>query len=281
MKEGEQWAMKATEITNDNYVFLQQHVHRESGIVLDSGKRYLMEARLAPIARKAGVESVNDLCSLIRGTQAAELRREVVDAMTTNETLFFRDLAPFEALKKQILPILRERNKDSRAISIWSAAASTGQEAYSIAMLLLEAGLGDWNLRILGTDLSATVLRRARQGRFLQVEVNRGLPAAHLVKYFERQGLEWQITERVRNMVTFEQFDLRRSMAGKGPFDVIFCRNVLIYFDMDTKRRILSEMSRTLRRGGHLALGAAETMLNLSSEYERVAFGPAAYYVKP
>jgi chemotaxis protein methyltransferase CheR len=273
--------MKTTDISNDNYTFLQQHVYRESGIVLDATKQYLLEARLTPIARRAGVETVNDLCNLMRSLQRADLRKDVVEAMTTNETLFFRDLAPFEALKNKVLPHFKEKNKDSKTISIWSAAASTGQEAYSIAILLLEAGLGDWNLRILGTDLAESVLERARQGRFLQVEVNRGLPATSLVKYFDRHGLEWQIKDSIRRMVKFEQFDLRRSMTGKGPFDVIFCRNVLIYFDVDTKKQILSEMNRTLRHGGYLTLGAAETMLNLSSEYERVTFGPATYYLKP
>ena len=273
--------MKTTDISTDNYTFLQQHVYRESGIVLDSSKQYLLEARLTPIARRAGVESVNDLCNLMRSIQRADLRKDVVEAMTTNETLFFRDLAPFEALRKDVLPIIRERNKGSKSLAIWSAAASTGQEAYSMAILLLEAGLADWNLRILGTDLAEPVLERARQGRFLQVEVNRGLPATSLVKYFERQGLEWQIKESVRKMVKFEQFDLRKPMHGKGPFDIVFCRNVLIYFDVETKKQILNEMSKTLKHGGYLTLGAAETMLNLSSQYERVTFGPATYYLKP
>lgn len=273
--------MKTTEISTENYSFLQQHVYKESGIVLDSSKQYLLEARLTPLARRAGVETVNDLCNLMRSIQRADLRKEVVEAMTTNETLFFRDLAPFEALKNHVLPSVRERNKDSKTISIWSAAASTGQEAYSIAILLLEAGLGDWSLKILGTDLAESVLERAREGRFLQVEVNRGLPATSLVKYFDRQGLEWQIKEYIRKMVKFEQFDLRKPMAGKGPFDVIFCRNVLIYFDVETKKQILGQMARTLKSGGYLTLGAAETMLNLSSDYERVTFGQATYYRKP
>ena len=273
--------MKTTDISTDNYAFLQQHVYRESGIVLDASKQYLLEARLTPLARRAGVETVNDLCNLLRSVRRADLRKDVVEAMTTNETLFFRDLAPFEALRNHILPIIREQNKHSKSLSIWSAASSTGQEAYSIALLLFEAGLGDWNIKILGTDLAESVLERARRGRFLQVEVNRGLPVESLVKYFERQGMEWQIKESIRRMVKFEQFDLRKPMTCKGPFDIVFCRNVLIYFDVETKKKILNELGKTLKRGGYLSLGSAETMLNLSCEYERVAFGPATYYVKP
>jgi chemotaxis protein methyltransferase CheR len=273
--------MPTVDITTENYTFLQQHVYKESGIVLDASKQYLLEARLAPIARREGVGSLNDLCRLLRGVQRSDLKREVVEAMTTNETLFFRDLAPFEALRKHVLPKVRERNSSSRSLSIWSAAASTGQEAYSIAIILLEAGLADWNIRILGTDLNESVLERARTGRYLQVEVNRGLPAASLVKYFDRQGLEWQLKEYVRRMVRFEPFDLRRSMTGKGPFDIIFCRNVLIYFDLETKRQILSEIYRTMVPGGFVTLGAAETMLNLNNDFQRRTFDQSTYYQKP
>lgn len=273
--------MPTVEISGENYTFLQQHVYKESGIVIDSGKQYLLEARLTPIARREGVGNVNDLCNLMRSLQRSDLRREVVEAMTTNETLFFRDLGPFEALRKHVLVALRQRNAATRSIGIWSAASSTGQEIYSIAMILLEAGLGDWNLRLLGTDLSETVLERARCGRYLQVEVNRGLPAASLVKYFERQGLEWRLKEPVRRMVRFEQFDLRRSMAGKGPFDIVFCRNVLIYFDVETKRQILGEIYKTLVPGGYLTLGAAETLLNLNSDFLRLTFDQTTYYQKP
>jgi chemotaxis protein methyltransferase CheR len=272
--------MPTIEITSENYTFLQQHVYRESGIVLDSSKQYLVEARLSPIVRREGIGSINDLCNLIRNLRRADLKREVVEAMTTNETLFFRDLAPFEALRNTIIPQFKERNRTNKSISIWSAAASTGQEAYSIAMIVHEAGMADWNVRILGTDLSEHVLERARTGRYLQVEVNRGLAAANLVKYFDRHGLEWQIKEPLRRMVRFEQFDLRRSMAGKGPYDIIFCRNVLIYFDLETKRQILSGIGRVLAPRGHLTLGAAETMLNLSSEYQRLSIGSATFYAK-
>lgn len=272
--------MANTDISTDNYTFLQQHVYRESGIVLDNSKQYLLEARLSPIARREGLTTVNDLCNLMRAVTRDDLRREVVEAMTTNETLFFRDLTPFDALKTSLIPLLRQRRASNKTLSIWSAAASSGQEAYSIVMYLLDAGLGDWNIRVLGTDLSEQVLARARQGRYMQVEVGRGLPAPMLVKYFDRAGLEWQIKDEVRKFVRFEQFDLRRPMVGKGPFDLIFCRNVLIYFDLTTKERILSNMYKVLAPDGYLTLGAAESMLQMNTQFERHPVGKAIFYTK-
>ena len=273
--------MPNTDISTDNYTFLQQHVYRESGIVLDDSKQYLLEARLTPIARREGVNTVNDLCNLLRAVARDALRREVVEAMTTNETLFFRDLTPFDALKSTVLPALKERRATTRTLSVWSAAASTGQEAYSILMYLLESGFADWNIRLLGTDLSEQVLARAREGRYMQVEVGRGLPAPMLIKYFDRVGLEWQVKEELRKRIRFEQFDLRRPMVGKGPFDLIFCRNVLIYFDLETKERILTSMYRVLAPDGYLTLGAAESMLQMNTQFERTPIGKAAFYTKP
>lgn len=273
--------MPNTDISTDNYTFLQQHVYRESGIVLDDSKQYLLEARLTPIARREGVNTVNDLCNLLRAVARDDLRREVVEAMTTNETLFFRDLTPFDALKSTVLPALKERRAATRTLSVWSAAASTGQEAYSILMYLLESGFADWNIRLLGTDLSEQVLARAREGRYMQVEVGRGLPAPMLIKYFDRVGLEWQVKEELRKRIRFEQFDLRRPMVGKGPFDLIFCRNVLIYFDLETKERILTSMYRVLAPDGYLTLGAAESMLQMNTQFERTPIGKAAFYTKP
>ena len=267
------------EIQPENYRFLQDYIYRESGIVIDTDKHYLLEARLAPVARKQQVESLNDLCNLLRATSTAgELRRQVVEAMTTHETLFFRDPAQYDALKSVILPPLLDQRKTTRQLSFWSAASSSGQEAYSLAMMLLEMGLRDWRISITGTDLSEQILDRARQGRFMQIEVNRGLPVSHLVKYFTRQGLEWQLKDEVRNMVRFQRFDLRDSMRTLGPFDVVFCRNVLIYFDQETKKKILEGICGTLHGGGHLLLGGAETTLSLSTKFERVTVGQAVLY---
>jgi chemotaxis protein methyltransferase CheR len=268
-------------ILPESYRFLQDYVYRESGIVLDADKHYLLEARLTPIVHQMRLSSVNDLCNLLRATSDSPLKQQVVDAMTTNETYFFRDPAQYDVLKASVLPALMAERRDTRRMSFWSAASSSGQEAYSLAMLLLEMGLGDWNVRILGTDLSARMLERARGGKFLQIEVNRGLPATYLVKYFKRSGLEWQLKDEVLRMVRFESFDLRKSMRALGPFDVVFCRNVLIYFDVESKRRILREIQSTLFKGGYLLLGGSETTLNLDDRFERRIFGQTVFYQVP
>ena len=267
----------APAVRAESYQFLREYIHRESGILLDEDKHYLIEARLLPLVRQSQLGSLDALCEALRGGKSG-LRKQVVEAMATHETLFFRDAAPFDGLRTSVLPKLLEERKLTRRLSFWSAAASSGQEAYSLAMLLLEAGLSGWTLRILGTDLSEPILARAREGRYMQIEVNRGLPANHLVKYFERQGLDWQLKDQVRRMVTFEQFDLRNSMRGKGPLDVIFCRNVLIYFDVPTKKKILGELRESLFPGGCLVLGAAETTLNLDDRFMRVPAGRASFY---
>ncbi len=265
-------------ILPENYRFLQQFVYRESGIVLDEDKHYLLETRLQPIAHKERVQSLDDLCTLLRATRGDGLRRAVVEAMTTHETLFFRDLAQYEALQKTVIPRLAEERKDLRKLSFWSAAASSGQEAYSLAMMLLEMGLENWKLNILGTDLSEQILARARQGRYTQTEVNRGLPVKYLLKYFVRADLEWHLKEEVRRMVHWQQADLRHSMRTRGPFDVVLCRNVLIYFDTGTKKTILGEMRGAMYKGGHLLLGSAETTLGLGDHFRRVEIGPASLH---
>jgi len=274
-------ALPSAEISPQSYYFLQNFVRRESGIVLDNDKRYLVEARLLPIALKLRLYSLNELCILLQATTDASVRQQVVEAMTTNETFFFREATQYDALKSTVLPELMQRRAVTRRISAWSAAASTGQEAYSLAMLLLEMGLGNWDISIVGTDLSDAVLRRARAGRYLQIEVNRGLPAALLVKYFKREGLEWQLKDEIRRMVRFEQEDLRRAAVARGPFDLVFCRNVLIYFDMETKRSILARILQCLAPGGHLLLGGSETTLNLDERFVRRAVGSAMLYQAP
>lgn len=268
----------AAQISAENYTFLQSQIYRESGIVLDETKRYLIESRLLPIVKKERLNTLNDLCTLLRAVDANGLRRQVVEAMTTNETLFFRDVTAFDALRKTVLPQLIERRRNVKTLSFWSAAASSGQEAYSLAMMLLEMGLESWNIQILGTDLNSQILDRARTGRYMQIEVNRGLPARYLVKYFERVGLEWQLKDEVRRMVEFKTFDLRQSMRGMGPFDIVFCRNVLIYFDTETKKKILGEIHRILPDNGLLLLGAAETTINLDSRFVKRTFDQAMFY---
>jgi chemotaxis protein methyltransferase CheR len=271
----------SADLTADNYRFLQQYVYKESGIVLDDGKQYLIEARLLPLVRQQSMASLNDLCALLRANGHHDVRRRVVESMTTNETLFFRDPAQYAALRETIIPALVQQRSLTRTMSFWSAASSSGQEAYSLAMMLREMGLGDWSLNIVGTDLADSILDRARAGRFMQIEVNRGLPAPMLIKYFTRVGLDWQLKDEIRRMVRFERFDLRESMRMMGPFDVVFCRNVLIYFDLETRRQILREVRGALTRGGYLLLGGAETTFNVDDQFIRRMMGQAVLYQAP
>lgn len=268
-----------TEILPENYRFLQAHVYSQVGIVLEDNKHYLFQSRLAPIVKHLGLGSINDLCTLINNKRNTEVGQQVVEAMTTNETYFFRDPAQYEAIRTILLPKLKEDRKDTRKLRFWSAASSTGQEAYSLGMMLLEQGLSDWNIQILGTDFSSKVVERARAGAFQQIEVNRGLPAGLLVKYFRRAGMDWQLSETVRKMARFETIDLRKSMRTLGPFDLVFCRNVLIYFDNETKRNIMKELHSTLFRGGWLMLGGAETAFGFDEWFDRKIMGNATVYV--
>ena len=266
-------------LAQDPISYLQQHVYAGSGIVLDAEKQYLLETRLAPILRERGLASLYELCEALRSAQSSPLHAQVVEAMTTNETYFFREPAHYDALRRTILPELMDLRAGTRKLSCWSAAASTGQEAYSLAMMLLEMGMGGWNIDILGTDLSSRVLRQAESGRYSQLEVNRGLPAALLLKYFRRAGLEWELKEEVRRMVRFHPFDLRAGMQWLGPFDVVFCRNVLIYFDPRTKKRILEEIHGSLFRGGYLLVGATEAGLPAGDRFRRHTAGNAVVYI--
>ena len=261
-----------------SYRFLQEYVYRESGIVLDKNKTYLLEARLMPIVQERRLGSISDLCALLRATRDAELRQRVVDAMTTNETFFFRDTHHWESLREHVIPGLADARSGFRRLRFWSAAASTGQEAYSLAMLLLEMGLSDWDIRILGTDLSSEALEKAREGKYGQIEINRGLPASYLVKYFRRSGLKWELKPEVKRMVEFRSFDLRRPMRALGPFDLVLCKNVLIYFDAPTKKAVLEEMRGTLYRGGYLLLGASETAGVQIQGFQRVTLGNTTYF---
>jgi chemotaxis protein methyltransferase CheR len=270
--------VKAPCISADNYAFLQGYLYRESGIVLDADKHYLIEARLLPLIRSAKLASLDLLCQQVRAGASAATGRSVIDAMTTNETLFFRDPAQYDALKTTIVPALVGQRRTGRFLRFWSAACSSGQESYSLIMQLLEMGLGDWTIEVLGTDLSEHILGRARAGRFMQIEVNRGLPLSHLIKYFVQHGIDWQLNDVVRQRVRFERFDLRRSMTGMGPFDVVFCRNVLIYFDQATKLRIIREMRRTLAAGGYLLLGGVENLKNADDLFVRQTVGQAVVY---
>lgn len=261
--------------------YLRELVYRRSAIVLHADKHYLIDSRLAPLAREAGLRSIDELVGRIRREGAeAPLMKRVIEAMTTNETLFFRDLHPFEALKTQILPDLLRARAARRSLRIWCAAASTGQEPYSIAMTIREQfpQVDTWDVKIIATDINASVLARARAGAYRQLEVNRGLPVAMLMKYFERQGAEWQIKSVVRDMVTFAELNLLDAWSAIGPQDVVFIRNVLIYFDVETKRKLLGRIRNLLQEDGFLVLGGAETTNSIDDQYVPVKIGGGVYY---
>jgi len=260
-------------LTLENFDYIDDLVRQESAIVLGRDKRYLAESRLVTLAREEGCGSLNDFVARLRALPDRALRAKVVEAMTTNETLFFRDCHPFESLRQTIIPELLQRRSAQRSISIWSAASSSGQEPYSIAMLLHEhfPVLQSWNVRLIGSDFCTSMIERARSGRYRQLEVNRGLPAAFLVKYFQREGLDWQITSNIRRFVQFLQLNLASdTWPALPPFDIIFLRNVLIYFDASTKKQILKRIRRVLRRDGYLFLGGAETTLDIDDAFECV-----------
>lgn len=268
----------AATLSSKNYAFLQQYIHSESGIVIEGDKQYLLESRLMPILREHRIDSLDALSGLLASRSSASLSKLVIEAMTTNETLFFRDTAMFEALRKEVLPSLFERIHEKRRLRIWSAAASSGQEAYSLAMMLTEMGKSKSDVEILGTDLSSQVLDRAREGKYAQFEVNRGLPAVYLMKYFTRTGLDWRLKDEIRSMIRFEQLDLRRDFRFLGSFDLILCRNVLIYFDTQTKTKIVDRIRNLLSPGAMLVLGCAETVINVHSGFQRKAIGQSTFY---
>jgi chemotaxis protein methyltransferase CheR len=249
----------------DNFKFVCDLVHRRAAILIETGKEYLVDARLAPIARAHGLPSVDALVAKLRADDKGPLSHEVIEAMTTNETSFFRDIHPFEALRTVALPALLKARAATRSIRIWCAAASTGQEPYSIAMTIREhfPELATWNVQIIATDINATVLARARTGVFRQLEVNRGLPASLLVKHFDKNGADWQIKANIRQMISFQELNLLERWPLFTQQDVVFMRNVLIYFDVPTKRELLRRVRESLRDDGYLFLGGAETTMNI------------------
>lgn len=263
-----------------DFDFVRELVRRHSAIALEDGKGYLVEARLTPLARREGFASLAELVAQLRTGRDPALQRKVVEAMTTNETLFFRDVHPFEALRASVLPELVQRRAAVKQLRIWSAACSTGQEPYTIAILLRESfpELASWRVDIVATDLSTEVLEKARAGVYGQIEVNRGLPARLMVKYFRQQGVEWQLDDAIRAMVDFRELNLAEPWPAMGQFDVVFLRNVLIYFDRDTKKSILARVRSVLKPDGSLFLGAAETTMNLDDAYERVQLGKSGCY---
>jgi chemotaxis protein methyltransferase CheR len=255
-------------VTPLDYEFLRKLLRERSGLDLSADKQYLVESRLIPLARKAGLPGIAELVQKIRsGTDP--LTSDVVEAMTTNETFFFRDKIPFDHLREAVLPELMQARANRRSLRIWCAASSSGQEPYSIAMCLkgIGAGLAGWRVEILATDLSQAVLEKSRAGIFSQFEVQRGLPIQMLVKHFTQVGELWQLNADIRAMVQHRQLNLLQDFSHLGTFDVIFCRNVMIYFDQDTKAGVFDRLAKVLEADGILALGAAESVVGISDAF--------------
>lgn len=263
-----------------DFAYISAFIRESSAIILESGKEYLVDSRLMPIVREEGLASIAALVVQLRKRPLNGLHARVVEAMTTNETSFFRDVAPFDGVRLRILPDLITRRTAERRLRIWCAAASSGQEPYSLAMLILEhfPVLANWDVKIVATDISRNILQRCKTGRYSQFEVNRGLPAPMLVKYFEHAGKEWSIKESVRKLVQFEEMNLIRPWKGLPNCDIVFMRNVLIYFDVPTKKDILGKIRRVMRPDGYLFLGSAETTMNIDSNFTRVPLEKSSCY---
>jgi chemotaxis protein methyltransferase CheR len=265
-------------LSTADFTYVAGLVRRESAIVLTPGKEYLVEARLLPVARQAGATSVAEFLAVLQRRPDPAAHRSVVDALTTNETSWFRDREPFSAMTDVVLPELVTSRATTRSLRIWSAACSSGQEPYSLAITMQQALPAGWRYHITGTDISSEMIKRAGAGEFSQVEVNRGLPVQQLVHHFVRSGTGWKVTPALRENITFQQMNLTAPLPQMAPFDVIFLRSVLIYFDVETKRNVLRNVSRLLRPDGWLFLGAAETTIGVDDSFERVAVGRASAY---
>ena len=267
-------------IETADFEYICKVVRESSAIVLEKGKEYLVEARLYPVVKELGLDSLPKLVDAVKkGDSAARTR--VVEALTTNETSFFRDIEPFDFLKKEIIPEVMKKRAASRQLTIWCAASSTGQEPYSIAMMLREnfPELVSWKVKIVATDINKEVLEKAKKGVFSQLEVNRGLPVAYLVKYFEKKGPEFVLKDDIRSMVQYLEMNLARPFTAiVGDVDVVLIRNVLIYFDAETKKSILGKIRGVMKSDGFLFLGAAETTINLDENFVRRSAGRASCY---
>ncbi|MDX9690282.1 MAG: protein-glutamate O-methyltransferase CheR [Proteobacteria bacterium] len=246
-------------------------VKQRSGLVLTKDKAYLLESRLTPVARKWNLKTIEELAQAVRTKREEQVLHDITEAMTTNESFFFRDSKPFDQFRKVLLPELLRTRDSKKQFRIWSAAASSGQEAYSLAMICREeaARLQGWKVDILGTDLSNEMIERAKSGIYSQFEVQRGLPISLLMKYFSQIGTDkWQLNETIRSMVQYKPGNLLVEFGPVGTFDVIFCRNVLIYFDQQTKARVLEALSHVMAPDGVLFLGGAETVLGVSDKFK-------------
>ncbi len=260
--------------------WLCKMIRDKSGIVLGEDKLYLLESRLKPIAEKNLFRTLGDLILALRKIEWSPLHHQVIDAMTTNETYFFRDIAPFDALRDKLIPDLIKKRGNEKRLHLWCGAASTGQEPYSIMMTLREhfPVLQTWDVKLLATDLSTKVIARCKSARYSQQEVERGLPPALLTRYFTRQGSEWEAKDSIRANIEFRELNLLDSWFNLGRFDIVFMRNVLIYFDVEVKRMLFGKIRKVLAPDGYLLLGGAESPLNLDTQYVRYPFDRGGIY---
>ena len=270
-------------MTPEDFAFLRKLLRERSGLVLAAEKQYLAESRLLPLVRKHGLSALPELIDRLKATASSDLVTEVVDAMTTNETFFFRDKIPFDHFRDTMMPALLQSRAREKRIRIWCTAASTGQEPYSLAMTLKSMGaqLAGYKIQILATDICAPVVERAKAGIYTQFEVQRGLPIQQLVKFFTRDGERWQIVPELRDMVQFRTLNLLNDFSPLGAFDIVFCRNVLIYFDQATKVSVLDRIARQTASDGFLMLGAAETVVGLTEAFRPVADRRGLYAPAP
>jgi len=269
-------------VTPFDYEYLRKLLKERSGLDLSTDKQYLVESRLIPLARKSGLSGIGELVSKMK-SGAPSLITEVVEAMTTNETFFFRDKIPFEHLRDTVLPLMLKARANARSLRIWSAACSTGQEPYSIAMCLKEKAplLSGWRIEIVATDLSQEVLEKSRAGIYSQFEVQRGLPIQMLVKHFTQSGEIWQVNADIRAMVQHRQLNLLQDFSQLGRFDVIFCRNVLIYFDQETKINVFERLNKAMEPDGMLMLGAAESVVGITDAFRPYLDRRGLYQANP
>ncbi len=259
-------------MTPNEFEFLRKYLKDRSGLVLSPDKQYLVESRLLPLARAVKLDTLSALIGALQRGGNAKLENDVVEAMTTNESFFFRDKTPFDHFNETMLPALLQARARTRSLKIWCAAASSGQEPYSLGICIKEAGakLAGWRTRILGTDLSNEVLEKAKAGLYSQFEVQRGLPIQMLLKYFDQKGDMWQINPEMRAMIEWRKLNLLDNFSHLGEFDILFCRNVLIYFDQKTKSEILDRLAKMVPEDGYLVLGAAETVVGLTDAFKPV-----------
>jgi chemotaxis protein methyltransferase CheR len=268
--------------SDSDYAYLRDLVLEQSANLIDPSRNALFDTRLTPIARSAGAANMEDFVNILRAGRPAHLHRAVAEAMTVNETSFFRDMQPFEMLREVMIPsLIKERRKEQR-LRLWSAASSTGQEAYSLAMLLAEnfPELAHWDVKIIGTDISRQVVDHAQRGRYRRLEMNRGLPARMLLKYFLRKGEEWEVTAQIRSMCEFQYANLCAPLLQLPEFDLVLLRNVLLYFSQPDRRALFSGVHRRMKPNGYLLLGNAEQAED-STELFEVEFAANCYFYRP